>query len=638
MARFNGFILIGILFCGLAITSRAAVLQVSDGASQDSFGTFGSLSGTVGLIGAIGDDDDRGSAYVFRALDTATGTITQSAKLTASDGAADDAFGFVSADGSMGLVGARSKSSFRGGAYLFRSLDTATGSVTENARLSASDGASGDYFGSRVRISGNSGLVSAFGDDSNTGSVYLFRNLDTITGSVTQSAKLTASDRAPSDIFFAASLAGNTALVGAWGNSGRRGAAYLFRNLDTASGTITEIAKLTASDGQGGDEFGTEVSLSANNALVAAVGDDEFSGSTYLFRNLDTATGSVTESVKLISSDRAPNTDFASSVSLSGNAALVGAIHNSDSLGAVYLYTDLDAATGTITENVRLTPTIGGTVRNLFGSSVSLDGDGFLIGAGEGNGAAQLSGTAYSGSVSSLTKLDVGNASRSISGISFSSRDNWIIGDTTDANQVTLGILDTAKVVLAGKAVFIGRNAGSDRNSLRIDGTLNTTVVSIGAVAGNTGNVLQLEDTATFAASAFRLAPDNLLKIEGNFTAINTLLTYLGSTSLQVWDGGVWRSVDNSNHANLIVSSFNAGYTEIASVLRSQPGPLPTLTIIPAAVGTATLAWLPASPGFVLQENSTLDAATWQNSASGAQNPVTGPAGPGNRFFRLRRP
>jgi len=638
MARFKCFILVGILLGGLASAGRAATLVASDGAGFDYFGTSGSLSGTAGLIGAYNDDAARGSGYVFRALDTATGTITQSAKLTASDRAAGDNFGFVHLAGTTGLVGARGKDSNRGVAFLYRNLDTATGSVTENARLTASDGVSGDYFGNRVRLSGNSGLVSAFGDDSNAGSVYLFRNLDTITGSVTQSAKLTASDRAPSDIFQAASLVGNTALVGAWGNNGRRGAAYLFRNLDTASGTITEIAKLTASDGQGDDEFGTEVSLSGSNALVSAVGDDTVSGSTYLFRNLDTATGSVTESAKLISSDRAPNTDFALSISLSGNAALVGASYNANALGAAYLYTDLDAATGTITENVRIIPTIGGTVRNLFGSSVSLDGDGFLIGAGEGNGAVNFSGTAYSGSVSSLTKLDVGNASRSIGGISFSSRDNWIIGDTTDANQVTLGFGDTAKVVLAGKAVFIGRNAGSDRNTLRLDGALNTTEVSIGALAGNTDNVLQLEDTAAFTASAFRLAPENLLKIEGNFTAINALLTYLGSTSLQVWDGGVWRSVDTSNHSNLIVSSFNAGYTEIASVFRSQPGPLPTLTISPAASGTANLGWMPASPGFVLQENPTLDAATWQNSASGAQNPVTVPAGLGDRFFRLHRP
>jgi hypothetical protein len=55
-------------------------------------------------------------------------------------------------------------------------------------------------------------------------------------------------------------------------------------------------------------------------------------------------------------------------------------------------------------------------------------------------------------------------------------------------------------------------------------------------VAGNRGNTLQLENTAAFQASAFRLAPDNLLKIEGDYSAIGNLLSYLGSTELQTWD------------------------------------------------------------------------------------------------------
>lgn len=136
-------------------TTNAAGLVASDGATSDYFGFSASLSGTVGLVGAYGDDIgfnfDRGSAYVFRNLDTATGTITQNVKLIASDGAASAYFGSsASLSGTVGLVGAYGDSvggSYnRGAAYLFRNLDTATGTITENVKLTLSDGMAEDSF------------------------------------------------------------------------------------------------------------------------------------------------------------------------------------------------------------------------------------------------------------------------------------------------------------------------------------------------------------------------------------------------------------------------------------------------------------------------------------------------------------
>jgi hypothetical protein len=64
----------------------------------------------------------------------------------------------------------------------------------------------------------------------------------------------------------------------------------------------------------------------------------------------------------------------------------------------------------------------------------------------------------------------------------------------------------------------------------------------------------------------------------------------------------------------------------------------PTLTIVPAAPGYATISWLPNTPGFVLQESSSLSPATWTNSASGATNPITIPAMLPAKFYRLKKP
>ncbi|MCH7884728.1 MAG: FG-GAP repeat protein, partial [Planctomycetes bacterium] len=105
----------------------------------------------------------------------------QLAKLTASDGAAGDLFGgSVSLSGDTALVGARSDDCPAGGgpcgsAYVYRFNGS---SWVEEAKLTASDGAAGDFFGFSVSLSGDVALVGAAGDDCTggilCGSAYLF--------------------------------------------------------------------------------------------------------------------------------------------------------------------------------------------------------------------------------------------------------------------------------------------------------------------------------------------------------------------------------------------------------------------------------------------------------------------------------
>jgi len=196
-----------------------------------------SISGNTALVGAF-EDDDRGfrtgSAYLF---DITTGN--QLFKLTASDAAADDRFGFsVSISGNTALVGAwrDDDGGFdSGSAYLF---DITTGN--QIAKLTASDAAADDAFGRSVSISGNTALVGAVLDDdsgSRSGSAYLF---DITTGN--QLAKLTASDAAADDLFgISVSISGNTALVGAqWDDDGgfSSGSAYLYTTIPEPSSLL----------------------------------------------------------------------------------------------------------------------------------------------------------------------------------------------------------------------------------------------------------------------------------------------------------------------------------------------------------------------------------------------------------------
>ena len=174
----------------LAITSANNLAPIdrlaSDGATGDNFGVSVAISGDYALVGATGDDiganADQGSAYVF--IRSGSSWIQQ-AKLTATDGAANDLFGVsVAISGDYALVGAYGDAiganSQQGSAYVFVRSGS---SWTQQAKLTAADGAAFDYFGISVAISGDYALVGAYLDDIGAniqqGSAYVFKRTGT---------------------------------------------------------------------------------------------------------------------------------------------------------------------------------------------------------------------------------------------------------------------------------------------------------------------------------------------------------------------------------------------------------------------------------------------------------------------------
>ena len=363
-------------------TGEKQKITASDAVTNDYFGISVSLSadGSTALVGAHTKSSQTGAAYIF----TKSGsTWTQQSKLTASDAATSDYFGWsvsLSGDGSTALVGAYGKSTNTGAAYIF----TKSGSTwTQQSILTASDGAANDYFGISVSLSsdGSTALVGAHYKSSSTGAAYIF----TKSGSTwTQQQKITASDAVTNDYFgYSVSLSadGSIALVGAYGKSSATGAAYVF----TKSGsTWSQQSILTASDAAASDQFGISVSLSADGstALVGAYLEDPSSisnaGAAYVF----TRSGSTwTQQAKLTASDAATGDLCGWSVSLSGDGstALVGAHQKSSSAGSAYIFT---RSGSTWTQQAKLTASDAAT-NDSFGYSVSLSGDGStaLVGA-----------------------------------------------------------------------------------------------------------------------------------------------------------------------------------------------------------------------------------------------------------------
>ncbi len=319
-----------------------AKLLASDGAAVDKFGFSVALDGDRALVGAYLDDDngaDSGSAYVF-GYDSVTGTWQEEAKLVSSDSMAYDFFGIsVALDGDRALVGAYfddDNGADSGAAYLFN-YDSVSGTWQEEAKLVASDGAADDWFGFSAALSGDRALVSAHRDDDsgfNSGAAYIFA-YDSVSGTWQEEAKLTAADGASYDYFgISVALSGEIALVGAEqddDNGSGSGSAYLLRR-DSVSGTWYEEAKLLASDGSGGDYFGGSVAIMSDRALVGASNDAApyaGSGSAFVFR-YHTPSGTWYEEAKLTASKGDYHDGFGSHVALSDDVALIGVPKDDD--------------------------------------------------------------------------------------------------------------------------------------------------------------------------------------------------------------------------------------------------------------------------------------------------------------------
>ena len=133
------------------------------------------ISGNTAIIGAPGDDDSKGSAYVF-AMNIAIGDWEEFSKLTASDAVQDNRFGSsVAISGNTAIIGARcSDDDSKGSAYVF-AMDS-TGSWEERVKLT-NDAVQFENFCYSVGISGNTAIIGPPHDKENgesSGSAYVF--------------------------------------------------------------------------------------------------------------------------------------------------------------------------------------------------------------------------------------------------------------------------------------------------------------------------------------------------------------------------------------------------------------------------------------------------------------------------------
>ncbi len=230
-----------------AAWSQQGKLAAPDGAARDWFGYSAALSadGATAFVGAygasVGANTNQGALYVFA---RSGATWSQQQKLTASDAAPYNYFGCsaaLSGDGNTGLIGAYGAAvganALQGAAYIFVKSG---GTWRQQQKLTASDGAAGDSFGYSAGLNGDGGdaLIGAAWANgagaSPQGAAYVFVKGG---GTWTQQPKLVASIGAAGDEFgwsAALSADGAAALIGApgvnVGGNTYQGAAYVFNS------------------------------------------------------------------------------------------------------------------------------------------------------------------------------------------------------------------------------------------------------------------------------------------------------------------------------------------------------------------------------------------------------------------------
>jgi len=360
-------------------------LTASESGNPQQLGYSVTIDGDTAVVGAWKDDEaapDAGAAYIFR---WAGSIWVEEAKLTASDAAEGDQFGSsVTIDGHTVVVGAPMDDDLagadQGSAYVF----TRDGSTwTQRTKLTASNATVDDGFGTSVALDsgsvvvGSPGVKIGFSNDAGAAYVFVGAGSNWTEQAILKASAVGAGHALGRDV----DLDGDTAIVGAPGAHGaalNAGAAYIFRR---NGNTWSEEGKVFAANGVAGEGFANSVALYGDTALVGAPRDDEIAddaGAVYVFVREGT---SWSERAKLFAADADVGDFFGTSVAIDGNTALVGAYSDdfefATQAGAAYVFQGTGAAW---TQTGKLT-----SARRLstsrFGFSVAIDGDTAIAGA-----------------------------------------------------------------------------------------------------------------------------------------------------------------------------------------------------------------------------------------------------------------
>ena len=294
-------------------TTETLKIIASDGMQDDRFGEIVAINGEYCAVGAPGNDfisNSSGAIYIFEKAQNGWQDTTASAKLTSTEALSYDYLGNhgLAVSGDYVIAGHYNddyNGMRTGSAYLFQKPAGGWKDTTETAKLIASDGQQYDKFGYHIGMHGETIVIGA-PKNGDMGAAFIYEKPADGWKDTVQSAKLTPSDGQSGDFFGnAVDIEGGYIIIG----GGYSNKAYIYKKPATGWVDTTETIKLSPSDGEGNEEFGNAVSVAGEKALVCAPGDVEngnMSGAAYFFIKGDTS-GAEIKTIEVVENQLYPN-------------------------------------------------------------------------------------------------------------------------------------------------------------------------------------------------------------------------------------------------------------------------------------------------------------------------------------------
>ncbi len=355
---------------------RSAEFQANSPTRDMTFGSRIAIDGNTAVIGAVNENNLTGAIYVFIRSGK---TWTQQARLQANDIAVGDAFGFDVGISGDTIVTSSYRKSGGGAVYVFVRSGT---TWTQQQKILSSDLASGDLFGWKLGISGNTIIASSPDKNVNEnnlhGSAYIF----TRSGTVWTEQQILNRPTETNTYRLGRSVAidGDTVVIGAPEtfdpSLGSIGAAYVY----TRSGTTwTEQQRLYSSDTVGGEDYARSAVISGNTVVIGApkhtVNGNLRQGAAYVFVRSGTT---WTQEQKITNPNGRADDALGGTLAIDGNTLILSRF---SPLSTVYVLTRSGT---TWTERRKLTYSDSGADpynNNSYASHIAVDGDTIMVGA-----------------------------------------------------------------------------------------------------------------------------------------------------------------------------------------------------------------------------------------------------------------
>jgi hypothetical protein len=329
--------------------TQTAKLTASDGQTLSLLGRGVAISGNTIVAGAPGQFTNQfGEAYVYVEPKTGWANMTETAILTPSDAVEGDEFGYsVGISGGTIVVGALGAQNLAGAAYVYVKPARGWSTMTQTAELSTSDGAFGSEFASTVAISGNTIVGGEFLNNGSDGAVYVFVKPASGWADAVQTAKLTPSENLPEAVGLSVAISGNTIAAGAFGWPGNEtfeGAVYVFVEPSGGWTNMTQTAILTASDASSQSQLGYSVGISGNLIVGGAEGwpDGAYDGALYVYQKPAGGWVDKTETAKVAPNNGSQELGYAAAAN--GSVFVGGApdasVNSQSDQGDVYVITE----------------------------------------------------------------------------------------------------------------------------------------------------------------------------------------------------------------------------------------------------------------------------------------------------------